>query len=456
MKKENEKGFTLIELLAVIVILAVIAVIVTPMIMGTINSARSSALKSSAQGIVHAAETYCARKQVSGGAFASQSFAINEATAKEVGFSYNTELTGTLAISSDCKVAIAVANANYQATKKQEEDDITVANKAANFDDLSKSLALLTPESCFTTLDNGDGTVTINGYTCSATDIVIPGTIGGKSVTKIENKRTTPLGAVSYSGDNYSSNSIDNLKLSPYIETNNLSLQKLFASSGSVSYTHIASKLTSVDFSNMSKLVTISDRAFESNKITSINLSGLTSLTSIGNYAFADNNITSLDLTDLTSLEFIYDESFAYNNITSLNLSGLNSLKYIGYSAFRYNSLKEINLKDLPSLVTIDAAAFLRYKGTYTFPDGSTITYNSCSPTITLDNVPNVAAYNSTDYSGLHPFAFGALSTDECDTSSTTSVCDSESAPTVIRKNTVSSQLQGEFYKIVVGWQCSI
>jgi|GEM_PF-5971807 len=453
MKKENEKGFTLIELLAVIVILAVIAVIVTPMIMGTINSARSSALKSSAQGIVHAAETYCARKQVSGGAFASQSFAINEATAKEVGFSYNTELTGTLAISSDCKVAIAVANANYQATKKQEEDDITVANKAANFDDLSKSLALLTPESCFTTLDNGDGTVTINGYTCSATDIVIPGTIGGKSVTKIENKRTTPLGAVSYSGDNYSSNSIDNLKLSPYIDDEDLEVKKL---SDDYYVYPIATNLTSVDFSNMSKLVTISDRAFESNKITSINLSGLTSLTSIGNYAFADNNITSLDLTDLTSLEFIYDESFAYNNITSLNLSGLNSLKYIGYSAFRYNSLKEINLKDLPSLVTIDAAAFLRYKGTYTFPDGSTITYNSCSPTITLDNVPNVAAYNSTDYSGLHPFAFGALSTDECDTSSTTSVCDSESAPTVIRKNTVSSQLQGEFYKIVVGWQCSI
>jgi len=45
----KKKGFTLIELLAVIVILAVIAIIVAPMIMGTINSVRQSAIKSSAQ-----------------------------------------------------------------------------------------------------------------------------------------------------------------------------------------------------------------------------------------------------------------------------------------------------------------------------------------------------------------------------------------------------------------------
>lgn len=55
MKKS--KGFTLIELLAVIVILAVIALIVTPMIMSTINSAREGAAKSSAYEYIHAVET---------------------------------------------------------------------------------------------------------------------------------------------------------------------------------------------------------------------------------------------------------------------------------------------------------------------------------------------------------------------------------------------------------------
>jgi len=55
MKKKN--GFTLIELLAVIVILAVIALIVTPMVMNTINSAREGAAKSSGYELIHAVET---------------------------------------------------------------------------------------------------------------------------------------------------------------------------------------------------------------------------------------------------------------------------------------------------------------------------------------------------------------------------------------------------------------
>lgn len=45
----NKKGFTLIELLAVIVILAIIALIATPIILGIINDAKSSAKKRSAE-----------------------------------------------------------------------------------------------------------------------------------------------------------------------------------------------------------------------------------------------------------------------------------------------------------------------------------------------------------------------------------------------------------------------
>ena len=50
----NKKGFTLIELLAVIVILAIIALIATPIILSMINNARKSAAKSSAYGYVQA------------------------------------------------------------------------------------------------------------------------------------------------------------------------------------------------------------------------------------------------------------------------------------------------------------------------------------------------------------------------------------------------------------------
>lgn len=55
MKKSN-KGFTLIELLAVIVILAVIALIATPLIMNVINDARKNSSKDAAYGYIDAVE----------------------------------------------------------------------------------------------------------------------------------------------------------------------------------------------------------------------------------------------------------------------------------------------------------------------------------------------------------------------------------------------------------------
>ena len=56
MKKK--KGFTLIELLAVIVVLAIIALITTPIVMNTINSAKKGAFERTAENIEKAAELY--------------------------------------------------------------------------------------------------------------------------------------------------------------------------------------------------------------------------------------------------------------------------------------------------------------------------------------------------------------------------------------------------------------
>src|SRR5574344_2619274 len=54
----KKKGFTLIELLAVIVILAIIAIIVTPIITGVIKKAKDSADLRSAEAYVKAGENY--------------------------------------------------------------------------------------------------------------------------------------------------------------------------------------------------------------------------------------------------------------------------------------------------------------------------------------------------------------------------------------------------------------
>ena len=64
--KSNSKGFTLIELLAVIVILAVIALIATPLIMGVIDDARKGSAKNGAYGYVKAMENTIATEMIKG------------------------------------------------------------------------------------------------------------------------------------------------------------------------------------------------------------------------------------------------------------------------------------------------------------------------------------------------------------------------------------------------------
>ena len=60
------KGFTLIELLAVIVILAIIALIATPLIMGVIADARKGAAKDAALGYVKAIENQLMLDELNG------------------------------------------------------------------------------------------------------------------------------------------------------------------------------------------------------------------------------------------------------------------------------------------------------------------------------------------------------------------------------------------------------
>ena len=54
------KGFTLIELLAVIIILAIVALIATPIILNVVDDARISAASSEANMIVSGINNYCA------------------------------------------------------------------------------------------------------------------------------------------------------------------------------------------------------------------------------------------------------------------------------------------------------------------------------------------------------------------------------------------------------------
>ena len=65
MKLKNKKGFTLIELLAVIVVLAIIALIATPIVMNTIKKSKKGAAERSADSYIKQVETAVAEERLS-------------------------------------------------------------------------------------------------------------------------------------------------------------------------------------------------------------------------------------------------------------------------------------------------------------------------------------------------------------------------------------------------------
>ena len=63
--KNNQKGFTLIELLAIIVILAVIALITTPIILNVVEESRKNAAVDKAYGVIEAVRLAYTQNQIS-------------------------------------------------------------------------------------------------------------------------------------------------------------------------------------------------------------------------------------------------------------------------------------------------------------------------------------------------------------------------------------------------------
>ena len=66
MKLKNKKGFTLIELLAVIVVLAIIALIATPIVMNTIKKSQKGVAERSADNYREAVENIVATERLNG------------------------------------------------------------------------------------------------------------------------------------------------------------------------------------------------------------------------------------------------------------------------------------------------------------------------------------------------------------------------------------------------------
>ena len=77
MKLKNKKGFTLIELLAVIVVLAIIALIATPIVMNTIKNAKKGAAERTADNYIKQVETTIAEKKLENNPLADGPYTID-------------------------------------------------------------------------------------------------------------------------------------------------------------------------------------------------------------------------------------------------------------------------------------------------------------------------------------------------------------------------------------------
>ena len=73
---KNKKGFTLIELLAVIVVLAIIALIATPIVMNTIKNAKKGAAERTADNYIKQVETAVAESRIDGTKIANGDYQI--------------------------------------------------------------------------------------------------------------------------------------------------------------------------------------------------------------------------------------------------------------------------------------------------------------------------------------------------------------------------------------------
>jgi len=119
----KKRGFTLIELLAVIVVLAIIALIATPIVMNVIKNAQMGAAERSADNYVKAVDTLIATRKLDGNTVADDTYAIDS----------NGNLTfGTVEVSGKKPVGGSVVVKDGQVVKGEttiDYEDYTVTYK---------------------------------------------------------------------------------------------------------------------------------------------------------------------------------------------------------------------------------------------------------------------------------------------------------------------------------------
>ena len=339
--RSSENGFTLIELLAVIVILAVIALIATPIIINVIENSRRGAFKESVNNAISAAEL---KKASTATSFDEISVANLEME--------GTKLTGTIKKSGNVYIAYNVTDGNYCGNGEKGKLVITEGDCSLP----------PTPTECFT-FTSSTGTITnYSGVTDNCpSDVVIPNTINGVTVKVIG--ATNPGLKQSFYAKGITSVTIPDsvTSIGDYAFMENNQLASVTIGNGVTSIGQSAfygNQLTSVVIPN--SVTSIGNQSFGSNQLTSVVIPN--SVTSIGDLAFASNQLKNITIPD--SVTSIGVSAFASNQLTSVTIP--NSVTSIAMNAFVKNYLTSVTINNVMGNVTIGSNAFASNGATQT------------------------------------------------------------------------------------------
>ncbi|MGE7110540.1 leucine-rich repeat protein [Lysinibacillus sp. NPDC047702] len=197
----------------------------------------------------------------------------------------------------------------------------------------------------FTTSDNGDGTVTVTGYTGQVPiDLEIPFEINGKNVTVIGAGAFKKKGLTNVT----ISEGIQEIKVSAFSE-NQLTNLIMPSTMKKIGYSAFSENLlTYVDIPE--GIEEIGSNAFLMNKLTNVKIPS--TLKKINGAVFAENELTSVEIPE--GVQEIDGPAFASNKLTSVTIPS--TITAIGISAFRSNNLETVEFKG--AVDSIDESAF--------------------------------------------------------------------------------------------------
>ena len=307
----KRKGFTLIELLAVIMVLAIIALISTPIILKVIEKAEKGSFEDSAYGVVDAAKIYYANLNLDEKG-KEETFVFPEDT--KLKLSGKKPTIGSVKLEENGKVALAISNGKWCAIKDTDEEKLTIQNYNA---EECRIPGTATPESCFTVSGN-----TITGYKCASKDVIIPSVIKGISIENVSTAAFQNKGLIK------------------------VEIPNSVVSIGAGAFQ--GNKLTSVTIPD--SVTNMGIQAFHKNELKSVILSK--NLKELSFNVFCTNQLTDVIIPE--GVTTIGGSAFQANKLRSVSIP--NTVSNIGDAAFSTNILKEVII---PSSVTsIGAKSF--------------------------------------------------------------------------------------------------